>query len=353
MKSTLLKPIYSTTLVAALLTTATPAFAASTEQLVVASTSEDVAVLSLDEAIDKAINSNIDLRMLKLDSDSAYYTTRLTIFNTNAIKIDSISTLNGAKSKYETAADAIRDHLVAESSWKTQENTLRLDVHKAFFDVLAAQEKLEIQKKYIKLQEWARTNSTDAQETLQDLEANYREALTKLNQQMNEIGDKKWKLNDKDLSTIQLLSIEEYKKTAYERRPDMVKASAEKAFAQAKVNYIESYASLSTYPGRIAQNDLEKNELLWQKTQRKTDKEVEENYAKVTRARQAMEENTADEKSAEERYHATYMAFLNGKASASELAKQEEQWLDSSTQSVDSTYQYNVAVASLQYSAGF
>lgn len=276
MKSALLKPIYSTTLITALLTSATPAFAASAEQVVVATTQEDIAELTLDEAIDRAINSNIDLRMLKLDSDSAYYTTRLTIFNTNAIKIDSLSSLNGAKSKYETAADAIRDHLVAESSWKTQENTL-----------------------------------------------------------------------------LQLLPIEEYKKTAYERRPDMVKASAEKAFAQAKVNYIDSYASLSTYPGRIAQNDLEKNELLCQKTQRKSDKEIEENYAKVTRARQAMEESSADEKSAEERYHTTYIAFLNGKASAAELAKQEEKWLASSTKSVDTTYQYNVAVASLQYSAGF
>lgn len=353
MKSALLKPIYSTTLITALLTSATPAFAASAEQVVVATTQEDIVELTLDEAIDRAINSNIDLRMLKLDSDSAYYTTRLTIFNTNAIKIDSLSSLNGAKSKYETAADAIRDHLVAESSWKTQENTLRLDVHKAFFDVLAAQEKWELQKKYIKLQEWARTSSADAQETLQDLETKYREALTKLNHQMNESGDKKWNLKEKDLSTIQLLPIEEYKKTAYERRPDMVKASAEKAFAQAKVNYIDSYASLSTYPGRIAQNDLEKNELLCQKTQRKSDKEIEENYAKVTRARQAMEESSADEKSAEERYHTTYIAFLNGKASAAELAKQEEKWLASSTKSVDTTYQYNVAVASLQYSAGF
>ncbi len=42
---------------------------------------------------------------------------------------------------------------------------------------------------------------------------------------------------------------------AFAKRPDMVTVAAEKTFDLAKVNYINNYASLSTFPGRIAQND--------------------------------------------------------------------------------------------------
>jgi outer membrane protein TolC len=356
MQSHLFKPIYSTTLIAAILAGATPVLAASADAdaaAVVAAAPAEISELTLDQAIEKAITSNIDLRLLKLDCDSAYYTTRLTLLGTKETKIDSITSLNSAKAKFETEADAIRDYKVAESSWKIQENIVRLNVHKAYFDVLAAKEKVDLQKKYVKIKDWAKNANKDAHETLRELEAKYREALAKLNQLMNEKSDKDWNLTAESYSTFQLLPIDEYKKTAYERRPDLVKASAEKAFAQANVNYISQYASLSTYPGRIAQIDLKKAELLWQMAQRKADQEIEANYEKVIQAKQAMEESSVSQKSAEERYRQTYIDYLNGKASASELADREEKWLDSTAESIDSAYQYNVAVATLQYSIGF
>lgn len=355
MKFSLLSPVYGTTIVAALLSVAAPAYAQSPEPVAALSAPVTVTDLTLEEAVEKAVSSNIDVRMLKLDSDSAYYTTRLTLFSTNATNPDSISSLNGAKSKYETAADAIRDHLVAVSSWKTQENTLRLDVHKAFFDAWAAQEKLDLQKKARKTQEWARTSSQEkeAEKGQEELEAAYREALTKLNLLMNENSSKEWRLMAKDYTAASQISIEECKNSAYERRPDMIKAAAEKAFAQAKVDYINSYASLSTYPGRIARNDLEKNELLWQKTQKKSDKEIEDSYAKVTRSRQAVDSIMAEENAAEEAYRNAYLSFLSGQVSKEQLAELEEKWLETTSKRIESTREYNLAVASLQYSTGF
>ncbi|MDR7316875.1 hypothetical protein [Brevibacillus nitrificans] len=353
MKFSLLSPVYGTTIVAALLSAAAPAYAQSPEPVAALSAPVTVTDLTLEEAVEKAISSNIDVRMLKLDSDSAFYTTRLTLFNTNATNPDSISSLNGAKSKYETAADAIRDHLVAVASWKTQENTVRLDVHKAFFDAWAAQEKLDLQNKVLKMQEWARTSSEETEKVQEELEAAYREAITKLNLLMNENSSKEWRLIAKDYSSASQISIEECKNSAYERRPDMIKAAAEKAFAQAKVDYINSYASLSTYPGRIAKNDLEKNELLWQKSQKKSDKEIEDNYAKVTRSRQAVASVIAEEKAAEEAYRNAYISFLSGQVSKEELAGLEEKWLATTSKRIESTREYNLAVANLQYSTGF
>jgi outer membrane protein TolC len=354
MKFHLLKPLYTTTLIAAILSGAAPVLAAPADadaSEAAAAAPAEISDLTLEQAIEKAITSSIDLRLLKLDSDSAYYTTRLTLLGTKATKVDSIKTLSSAKSKFETEADAIRDYKVAESNWKIQENNVRLNVHKAYFDVLAAKEKADLQKKYVEMMNG--DNNNDAQETLRELEAKYREALAKLNQLMNEKSDKEWNLAAVNYSAFQLLPVDEYKKTAYERRPDLVKASAEKAFYQAKVNYISQYASLSTYPGRIAQIELTKAELLLQTAQRKADQEIAANYEKVIQAKQAMEESSASQKSAEERYRQTYIDYLNGKASASELADRKEKWLDSIAESIDSAYQYNVAVATLQYSIGF
>lgn len=356
MKSHLFKPLCSTTLVAAILAGATPVLAAAADAnaaVAVAAVPAVISDLTLEQAMQKAIDNNIDVRLLKLDFESAYYTTRLTLDGTNAIKIDSIASLNSAKSKYETAADAIRDRKVAEADWKAQENTVRLDVYKAYFDAVAAKKKLDLQNKFVKMQEWARNSSEDAKETLHELEGKYREALTRLNQLMSEQGDKEWKLVTDSYSLSPLLPVEAYKKAAYEKRPDLVKAAAEKAFAQATVDYISKYASLSTYPGRIARNDLEKNELLLQKAQRKADQEIEANYEKVTKAKQAMEESAKNQKEAEERYHQTYINYLNGKATAKELSEQEEKWLDSTAESVDCAYQYHVAAATLHYSIGF
>jgi len=149
------------------------------------------------------------------------------------------------------------------------------------------------------------------------------------------------------------LSVDEYKKIANERRPDVVKASAERTFSLAKADYVNLYASSTTYPGRIAQNDLEKDTLLLQIAQRKATQEIAANYEKVNQAKQALEKSSESQKSAAQRYHETYRDYLNENASAAELADQAEKWLDSIADRIDSAYQYNVAVATLQYSAGF
>jgi|GEM_PF-1409791 len=353
MKFHLLKPLTSTTLIAALLTSATPVLAAPADTgaaETAAAAPSEISDLTLEQAIDKAISSSMDLNLLKLDSESAYYTTLQALMGTRNTKVESVRTLSSAKSKFETEAKAIKDYKVAESNWKIKENDARLNVHKAYYEVLAAKEKADLQKKYADAKNG---DNSDAQKTLRELEETYREALAKLNQLMNEKSDQAWNLAAVDYSTFQLLPIEEYKKIAHQKRPDLVKASAEVAFYQAKVNYIREYAALSTYPGRIAQIELKKYELLLQSAQRKADAEITANYEKVVQAKQALEESIASQKAAEERYRQTYMDYLNKTASASELANRKEKWLDSIAERIDSTHQYNVAVATLQHSIGF
>ncbi|MFD2370351.1 hypothetical protein ACFSO0_10465 [Brevibacillus sp. GCM10020057] len=212
--------------------------------MIVAVTPQAISELTLKHAVQKAIDNNIDIRLLRLDSESAYYTTRLTLNDTNAIKIDSITSLDSAKAKYETAADAIRDYKVAEATWKIQENAVRLDVCKAYFAVVASKEKLDVQNKYVKVREWARSSSEDAKETLHELEAKYREALAKLNQLMSEKSDKEWKFVSDSYSFSPLLSVEEYKKSSASQN------AAEERYHQPYIDYLNGKASAKELAGQ-------------------------------------------------------------------------------------------------------
>lgn len=349
MKSVFFKPLYSTTLIASLLAgsyTAVAAPLAAAEEQADTAEQANTAALTLDQAVEKALSSNIDLELLRLEADSTFYETRLTLFEKDAIKIDSIETLAQAKTKYEGAAQARRDYTVDQAAYCKLKNNLRLQVEKAFLEAWSAKEKVELVKRLF-------GSSDEAPKTLDQLEANYKQALAALNELLNEKPDKEWKLLAADLTYDPLPTLEDIKKAAYEKRPDMVQAVAEKTFAQAKVNYIHDYAALSSYPGKIAQNALRKAELILAKTQKLVDQEVETNYEKVISAKKALEESKASRKEAEERYHAAVTDYHNGRASLQEVIKQEENLLETATKNIESAYQYNVAVATLHYSHGY
>ncbi|RNB86548.1 TolC family protein [Brevibacillus nitrificans] len=352
MKPTLFKPLFSTTLIASLLLSASPAFAASAD-VVAAAAPVQVDELTLDSAVEKALKSSVELELLKLDLSNTYYNSRLTLIDTRAIREDSIYSLDDAESKYEDEAGARRDYLVANATWKAQEDALRLDVQKAYFEVQAAQEKVELQKKYIKVLDSTQKSSRDAKDTLDELESAYQEALAKLNGLLGEAANKEWKLVPADLTSVSLSPLEEIQQKAFAKRPDMVTVAAEKTFAQAKVNYINNYASLSTFPGRIAQNDLRKAELLYTLAQKKAEQEVKASYEKVNEAKEAWEKIKASHQSAEEQYREAYRSYLGGQKTLAEFADEEEEWLKSTTKTIESAYAYNVAVAAFLQSTGY
>lgn len=97
------------------------------------------------------------------------------------------------------------------------------------------------------------------------------------------------------------------------KTPDMVKAEAERAFAQVKVDYTSEYAAISTYKGRIALNELRKAELLLQKLKQKVDQEVSDAYEKAVAAKKALDESTAAKDEAWKTYHATLTDYANKK----------------------------------------
>ncbi|EMT53272.1 MULTISPECIES: TolC family protein [Brevibacillus] len=312
------------------------------------------AALTLAQAEDIALNNSIDLAMLRLDADSTYYKTRQTLQEKGAIKSGSIKTLDQAKKKYEEMAKARKDLVHSQAAMKAQENTLRLQVQKAYLDALFGKAQLDLQKKSIKRQFWSSAPSEETQKNIENLETNHKQALAKLNELLNENPSKEWKLEAADdLTNDKLPVLEEIQKAAYEKRPDIVKAIAEKTFAQEKIDYLKDYSALSTYLGKMARNDGKKAELLLQRAKAKADQEIAESYKKAVAARQAMEESAESRKSAEKRYRAVLSNYHNGKAALSELAQQESELLELETRHVESIYQYNTAVATLKHSIGY
>ncbi|MDN4095439.1 TolC family protein [Brevibacillus agri] len=349
MKSRLSKHIYSTTLVAALLA-GNAHLALAEEPLVAAAEQTQIVPLSLDHAVEQALKNDVDLELLRLTYDNTRYETLMTLRDKAAIKKDDINTLDEAKKKYEETAKAQKTLLVDEASYNASKISLQMQVQKAYFEARALEEKIKLQKNSIRRQTWAQDSA--AKEKLSELENSFKQALTKLNELLNEKRDRQWLLETSKLSYTPLPTLEETKALAYQKRPDMVKAEAERAFAQVKVDYTSEYAAISTYKGRIALNELRKAELLLQKLKQKVDQEVSDAYEKAVAAKKALDESTAAKDEAWKTYHATLTDYANKKVSLNDLIETEAELFDSETKAADSLYQYNIAVSTLNQSVG-
>ncbi|MEJ8545596.1 TolC family protein [Brevibacillus borstelensis] len=350
MKSTLFKRFYSTTLITALLSGSHIAMAAPpaahAEQA-------NAAKLTLDQAEEKALSSSVDLALLRLDADSTYYKTRQTLQEKSAIKSNSIKKLDQAKKKYEDMAKARKDLVLGEANMKAQENTLRLQVQKAYLELLYIEAQIDLQQQSIKRQFWSSSPGEATEKNVGDLKTSHKQALAKLNELLNENPAKEWKLAADDLTDYKLPPLEEIQQAAHEKRPDMVKARAEKEFAQARIDYLNDYSALSTYLGKIAKNDGIKADLVIQRTKEKADQEIAGNYQKAVTARQALEESSKSRKSGEKRYHEVLSNYRNGNAALSELIEQEGKLLEVETKHAECMYQYHTAVVTFKHSIGY
>ncbi|MFS0557756.1 TolC family protein [Brevibacillus sp. 179-C9.3 HS] len=351
MKSRLFKHIYSTTLVTSLLTGG--AHVAMAAPLAIAAEQTDVSPLSLDFAVEQALKNSVDLELLRLDLDITEYETSITLREKAEIKKSSIMTLADAKKKFEEAAKAIKEVVVDEAAMNTQKNTIQLQVQKAFFEVQSLDAKIKAQKKSMQRQYWADSQETEAHKNLAALETSYKQALAKLNELLNEKADKTWKVEAADLTHYTIPTLEQLQAKAFEKRPEMMKAQAEIDFAQVKIDYTAEYAALSTYKGTIAKNEHKKAELQKQKAQKKIGQEVSDNYGKVLAAKKALDESTSKKENALERYQATIDQYRLGKASLKDIMEHEASLFDSETKAIESIYQYNVAVITLNQSTGY
>lgn len=353
MTSKLFKHILSTTLATSLLTGGAHMALAAAPLSVAAVDQTDVSPLTLDHAIDQALKNNVDLELLRLDVDITQDETLLTLREKAEIKKSSIMSLADAKKKYEDSAKAIREVVIDEVALNTQKNTVQLQVQKAFFEVQSLDAKLQAQKKSLQRQYWSDSQDTEAHKNLAALEASYKQALAKLNDLLNEKADKQWKAVAPDLPQHVLPSLEQLQAKAYEKRPEMVKANADIAFAQAKIDYITEFSVISTFRGRMATNEHKKAELQKQKAQKKIGQEVSDNYTKAQAAQKALEESQEKRATALERYQATIDQYKLGRASLKDLMEHEASLFESETKALESSYQYHVAVFTLNQSTGY
>ena len=350
MKSRLSKHLYSTTLVAALLAgnahlaMAAPAVVAAAEQT-------QTAPLSLHGAIEQALKTSIDLELLQIDYEVTEYETLYTLREKAAIRLENVNTLDDAKKKYEDAAKARKDLALSEVTLKTTKNNLQLQVQKAYFEVSSLEEKIKLQKQSIQRQYWS--ESDEAKEKLSALETSYKQALAKLNDLLNEKKDKSWHLETRELSAPLVDNLEEAKAQAYKKRPDMMKAVAEKDFAEVKVNYTKDYTPISTYKGKVAVKQLRKSALVLERLKQKVAQEVADSYEKVAAAKKTLDESVLAQNEAAKQYQQALSDYTSQKAVLKDLIEKEASLFAAETKASESLYQYNLAVSTLGQSIGF
>ena len=350
MQSKLFRHIYSTTLVTTLLASSSLTFPSA--HVSAAAEQTNLASITIDQAIEMALNNNADLELLRLAADTTYYDSLITLRDSQAIKEDSIYTFKDAQSKYKKAAEAKKDIAASKATMDALKSSLRLQVEQAYLEVLSLETKIKLQRQSIQRHYWYPSPNAEAKEALAKLQTSLQEALAKLNNLLLEVPDKEWKLSAYDLIQYQLSTWEEVQTIAYEKRPDMIKAEEERKLAEVKLNIVAKYSLSSSYDGKIARNNLKKAEILLQRTKSTVDKEVKENYEKVVSAKKAMEDSRAAKDAAQKQYDEMWADYLNRKVSLDELIDIEAKLLDSETKATDSMYQYNVAVVTLKQSIG-
>ncbi|MFM1650775.1 TolC family protein [Brevibacillus sp. B_LB10_24] len=304
--------------------------------------------LTLQEAVEKTLGSNIDLAILRLDLDSEEARLQLARFASKSINAKLEMTLDRALSKYESLAKAEKEKELKRYSVEAQEKKLKLDTARAFYEVLYTQENLEL-----KMRQFAQSENEEGKKAIADAEDNFQKALSRLNEWMGESDDVQWKLNESHfLPSNELPALELAIEKAWQQRPEILKKQAELKAFEVRANIIYLYSSLETYRGQIAKNDVKKAGLELIKLQEAAKKDVTANYGKLESALAKQAEMSLALQAAEEADQKASEEYQKGRMTLAERRQAEESWYKAKADYLAAVYACNLAFAAYEFSIG-
>jgi outer membrane protein TolC len=307
-----------------------------------------LADLTLQEAVEKTLGSNIDLAILRLDLDSEEAKLQLARFASKNIKWDTVTSLDRALSKYESLAKAEKEKELKRYSVEAQEKKLKLDTARAFYEALYMQENLDLKRR-----QFAQNETDEGKQAIADAEGNFRKALSRLNEWMGESDGTQWKLNESHIhQSYELPALEHAIEKALQQRTEILKKQAELKALEVRANLIYLYSSLETYRGQIAKNDVKKAGLELIKLQEAAKKDVTANYGKLESAIAKQAEMSQALKAAEESDQTAKDQYQKGQITLTERRQAEESWYKAKADYLAAVYACNLAMAAYEYSIG-
>ncbi len=330
--------------------------------------------LTLDKAVQQALATNSTLKSTRLDVDTADTNARLVDAKVGDISSEFIASLDAAKQKYVTQAQAEAAKKVNAQFLKATESKIKLGAEKAFYDLLNAQADLELKKQSLKRAETqlkvaqsafnvgtraktellqAEAGLAGAQAAVASSESNLLVARMKLNQFLGVDLNKEWVLKNQDKEPAgPSVKLEDAVAQALQKRAEIVQKQEEINVQQLNVDLIAKYSSLGTYQGMMAKNDLEKAKLALEDTKRSITVEVTQAYYQLVAAKSGLDALKKAKDAAAENYRLTNLRFENGLATTLEVIGAEEDLSKAENNYQQMLHDYNLAVVSLENAMG-
>jgi outer membrane protein TolC len=330
--------------------------------------------LTLEKAVEQALKTNPKLQQARLDEKNASVNAELTYRSVAEIPSEFVRSLDAAKQKYVTSAQAKMTEKLNKLAVQATENQIKLGAQQLYYALLHAQADLDLKKQSLERAQTqlkvakahfdvgtkaktdilqAEMGVAGAQAALAAAENNVEIARMKLNEFLGVDLDKKWKLsNDNKQVAAPSMTLQQAQEKALQQRIEITQKQEELSLAELNVKLIEEYSALSTYPGKIARYNVEKAKLAIEEQKRTVSREVAEAYYSLNAAKLSIEFQKKAKEAAAESYRLTSLRYENGLATTLEVIQAAEALADQENQYEQAVQNYNLAVVNFETATG-
>ncbi|MFD2368405.1 TolC family protein [Brevibacillus sp. GCM10020057] len=347
---------------------------ADTTKPAAATPAAGVEELTLEKAVQQALETNATLATARLDAKNADLNQMLSYKSSADMPSDMIESLDAAKAKYVSNAQGEMTKKLNALQVNATESKIKLGAQQAYYNLIFAQDDLELKKQSLSRAQTqlkvakaafdvgtkAKTDVLQAEMGLAGAQANLTSAQNAVEVARMDLNDflgvdltKQWKVVSVNKQTAPIkITLEQAQEEALSKRIEMTKVQEELNLAELNVKLIEEYSALSTYQGRVARNNMEKAKLAIEEQKRAINKEVAQAYLNLKAALEAIDYQKKAKDSAAESYRLTNLRFENGLATTLEVIQAEEELSNRENQYQKAVLQYNLAVVNFETALG-
>ncbi|MED4780347.1 TolC family protein [Brevibacillus choshinensis] len=328
----------------------------------------------MEKAIQQALETNATLATARLDAKNADLNQMLSYKTSADMPADMIESLNAAKAKYISNAQGEMTKKLNALQVNATEGKIKLGAQQAYYNLIFAQDDLNLKQQSLaraqtqlkvanaafKVGTKAKTDVLQAEMGLAGAQANLTSAKNSVEVARMDLNDflgvdltKDWKVVSSNKQTAPIkMTMKQAEDQAIAKRVEMTKVQEELKLAELNVKLIEEYSALSTLPGRVARNNVEKSQLAIEEQKRAISKEVSQAYLNLNAAREAIDFQKTAKDSAAESYRLTNLRFENGLATTLEVIQAEEELSNRENQYQKAILQYNLSVVNFETALG-
>ncbi|RNB80322.1 hypothetical protein EDM59_23510 [Brevibacillus nitrificans] len=340
-------------------------YAYATEEQAVA----EAELLTMEKAIMYVQHANQEVATAKLDAENAGINGRLTLGQLRGIPAEEIDSLQLAQQKYVTKAQSEMNTRITSIYAQALDADVRYRAILSYYDLLNAYKAREWKKHRFqrtlelvqsasastgpkrlasdRLQAEVRANGAQAELAFAQL--NWEAEKIKQNEFLGVAADKEWRFSEEEGVAPELpVKIEDAIESTKIHKFAVQQRKEEMQIAQLGVSMISQYSALSTFPGKMARNNLEKAEIALETTVRSALFELYAAFQRYEDGKQLVQVSRKGMDLATNYYEEKVKQYRQGGISLNEALQAEQDLADQETLYVAAIHDFNKNYAKFQ-----